>query len=120
MRIHRVQFAVPQPSASAAFYRDVLGLPVTLDGSGASVRIGWTQLVLVADAHADPGTQHLAVTVPPDASSRAHDWLEQRVPLLTHDGATRFETSPSFDAESAYFDPGHWGRRRSHPPRCWG
>jgi catechol 2,3-dioxygenase-like lactoylglutathione lyase family enzyme len=98
MRIHRVQFPVPDVSASAAFFRDVLGLPA----AEGLVRIGWTRLSLVAAAEARPATQHLAITVPGDAAGAAHDWLAERVELLGHDGADQFEASPTWDATSSY------------------
>lgn len=110
MHLTRVQLPVPDPAASAAFYVDVLGAttaagdgPGGLDATAVAVRLGWTTLVLVGDPHADPSTQHLAVTVPGDAGARARDWLRDRVPLLPHEGRTLLEASPGWDAESVYF-----------------
>lgn len=102
MRIDHVRLDVPDPAAAAAFHRDVLGLPVRLGAGVARVRIGWTELVLEPDRDGGRGRHHLAVTVPPDAGAAAHRWLAGRADLLTHDGATRFETAPGWDAESVY------------------
>lgn len=89
MRIHHLEFPVPDVSASATFFADVLGLPVTR----GLVRIGWTGLLLVPAADAVPATQHLAITVPGDADDAAHDWLAGRVSLLGLNGEDRFEAS---------------------------
>jgi catechol 2,3-dioxygenase-like lactoylglutathione lyase family enzyme len=104
MRIDTVQLPVPDPRASAAFHRDVLGLPVSPGREGVVVRIGWSRLVLVPDPGADPSTQHLAITVPGDAGAAAHDWLAARTALLGRDGTDRFEAGPDWNAESTYFE----------------
>jgi catechol 2,3-dioxygenase-like lactoylglutathione lyase family enzyme len=99
VRIDQVQFPVPDVPAGAAFFRDVLGLPV----DGGLVQVGRSRLRLVPAADAVPATQHLAFSVPGDAGRAAHDWLAQRVELLGHDGEDLFEASPSWDACSSYF-----------------
>ena len=99
MRIDHVRFPVPDVPAGAAFFRDVLGLPV----DGGLVRVGRSRLELVAAAGAVPATQHLAFSVPGDAGRAAHDWLAQRVELLGHDGEDLFEAPPSWDACSSCF-----------------
>ena len=121
MRIDHVQFAVPNVSAGAAFFHEVLGLPV----DGGTVQVGRSRLRLVPAADAVPATQHLAFSVPGDAGRAAHDWLAQRVELLGHDGQDGedlFEAPPSWDACSSYF-PGADGTvleliaRRRRPER---
>ena len=98
MRITRVELAVPEPAATARWYADVLGLPVT----GTTVAVGTSALVLVAG---DPaGHHHLAFGVPADAIAGALDWLTGRVELLTPDGAGPLVPgSPDWDSESVYF-----------------
>ncbi|PRY11490.1 VOC family protein [Kineococcus rhizosphaerae] len=102
MRISRVVFPVPSVASSLAFWRDVLGLPV----EGSTVRVGSTELELVQDPAARPGTQHLAIDVPGDAGLAARDWLRARTPLLARDGEDLLESSPAFDACSVYFEAG--------------
>ncbi|NAZ76210.1 hypothetical protein GTQ99_12420 [Kineococcus sp. T13] len=110
MRITHVQLPVPDPAASAAFYADVLGAPVSATtgcGTGGpcatAVRLGWTTVALVRDPRADPSTQHLAITVPGDGGRRAHDWLRERVQVLAHEGSTVLEAAAGWDAQSVYF-----------------
>lgn len=98
MRIDRVVLPVPDPVASAQFYREVLGLPVR----GLVVEVGWSRIELASGGCA---SQHLAFTVPGDAGFGGRDWLLGRgVALLGEPGEEVFEASPSWDACSVYFE----------------
>ncbi|WP_369941203.1 VOC family protein [Xanthomonas medicagonis] len=99
MRITHIRLSSNDPTASAAFYRDVLHLPV----DGACVSVGWSRLDLVA-ADAPVGSAHLAFNIPPARFAAACDWLSQRVPLLRDPlGESRFSLGAAWQSQSVYF-----------------
>jgi len=98
VRILAVDIAVPDPAATAGWYRDVLGL----DTDGLSVRIGSSTLRLVPGP-AGTGHHHLAFAVPADGIRDGLSWLRDRVPSMPVDGSEIVTGSPSWDSESVYF-----------------
>lgn len=101
MHIATVTLPTPNPDAVAAFYRDVLDLPVT----GRQVSVGHSRIELT-DAEESPGSQHLAFNIPADSFTAAKEWLRARTPLLTRDEQEEFHFGPPVDADSVYFlDP---------------
>jgi len=99
MRITRLSLPASDPAASAAFYRDVLQLPV----AATQVRIGWSLLDLVA-ANAAVGSAHLAFNIPAARFDAACAWLSRRVPLLRDPlGESRFALDAAWQSQSVYF-----------------
>lgn len=99
MRITHLRLPSSDPAASAAFYRDVLQVPV----DGTHVQIGWSRLDLVA-ADVPVGSAHLAFNIPPTRFAAACDWLAQRVPLLRDPlGESRFSLGAAWQSQSVYF-----------------
>ncbi|WIH05185.1 VOC family protein [Xanthomonas translucens pv. graminis] len=95
-----VQLGLPcsDPAASAAFYRDVLQLPVV----ASQVRIGWSQLELVATV--DVGSVHLAFNIAAARFDAACDWLSRRVRRLRDPlGESRFALDAAWQSQSVYF-----------------
>ncbi|WLA12209.1 VOC family protein [Xanthomonas translucens] len=98
MRIVQLSLPCSDPAASAAFYRDVLQLPV----AASQVRIGWSQLELVAAANV--GSVHLAFNIASARFAAACDWLSRRVPLLCDPlGESRFALDAAWQSQSLYF-----------------
>ena len=93
MRLAEVTLA--GPPELAAFYREVLGLPL----NGAAIRIGETLLRFEA---ADEGAfYHFALLVPGDRFDAAHAWARERVEIL----GDVFDAE-AWDARAVYFhDP---------------
>jgi catechol-2,3-dioxygenase len=99
MRITQLNLPASDPAASAAFYRDVLHLPV----AATQVRIGWSLLDLVP-ASAAVGSVHLAFNIPPARFDAACAWLSRRVPLLRDPlGESRFSLGAAWQSQSVYF-----------------
>lgn len=99
MRITELRLPASDPAASAAFYRDVLQLPV----AATRVRIGWSRLDLVP-AGAEVGSVHLAFNMPPARFAAACDWLSARVPLLRDPlGEVHFALGAAWQSQSVYF-----------------
>ena len=102
MHLTRVTLPVADPPRAAAWYADVLDLPVSRTGPEAQVQVGRTALVLRASPP-PPGTHHLAFTVPTGTLAAGKAWLDGRAPLLSRDGVDEFDTAPSWNARSVYF-----------------
>ncbi|WP_434031814.1 VOC family protein [[Pseudomonas] boreopolis] len=99
MRIVYLQQPTHDPAASAAFYRDVLQLPV----EGTRVRIGWSEIELVP-AQGVVGCTHLAFNVAPDRFEEAVRWIGERASILQDmRGTSRFPLARGWDSESVYF-----------------
>ncbi|KLD77789.1 glyoxalase/bleomycin resistance/dioxygenase family protein [Xanthomonas hyacinthi] len=99
MRIAQLSLPCSAPAASAAFYRNVLQLPV----AATQVRIGWSRLDLVA-ANAAVGSAHLAFNIPSARFDAACDWLSRRAPLLRDPlGESRFVLDAAWQSQSLYF-----------------
>lgn len=99
MRLLHLLLPSLDPAASAAFYRDVLELPL----HGTRVRAGWSEIELVPASGA-VGCLHLAFNVPHARFGAAVEWLAARVPLLRDPlGEARFRLDGAWQSESVYF-----------------
>jgi catechol 2,3-dioxygenase-like lactoylglutathione lyase family enzyme len=93
MRLAEVTLA--GPPELAAFYRDVLSLPLDHD----AIRIGETLLRL--EPGDDGAFYHFALLVPGDRFDAAHAWAKERVEIL----GDMFDAE-AWDAQAVYFhDP---------------
>lgn len=101
MRINVVELPVSNVAAVAAWFGEVMQLPVR----GDAVQIGWTMLKL-RDAGTDPvGGVHLAFNVPADRFKAATRWLLARSPLQCNAaGEAHFTFGGRWDSESIYYD----------------
>lgn len=101
MRILQLALPVSDVAQVAAYFSDVLQLPV----NGDSVQIGWTRLQLRA-AGSDPvGGVHLAFNVPANRFVAATEWLLARAPLQTNaKGDAHFTFGDAWASESIYFE----------------
>lgn len=93
---------VARPDGAAAFYRDVLQLPVVTDGERVTVTIGASRLVLQQGDQFD-GAHHLAVGIAPADFELARTWLSQRVELIAVDGSPVIDGPEGWDSRSLYF-----------------
>lgn len=104
MQLTSVSLPVLDLGRVAAFYRDVLSLHVTSSGNTALVDAGATRLELRAE-NSTAAAHHLAFTIPTGTFAAAKAWLRDRAALLlAGDGQDEFETSPSWNAHSVYFE----------------
>lgn len=91
-----------RPEAAAAFYRDVLELPVSTDGGRVTVTIGSSFLVLERGEQFH-GVHHLAVGIAPADFELARSWLSQRVAPISVDGSEVIDGPEGWDSRSLYF-----------------
>jgi catechol-2,3-dioxygenase len=102
MRIRRVTLTVDRPEQVAAFYRDVLQFPVTVEGRRASVTVGSSRVVFESGDHFR-GVHHLAFGVSPADFELARAWLGQRVEPIIVNGSEVIEGPEGWDSTSVYF-----------------
>ncbi len=99
MRIKQLTLQTASFELQSAFYRDLLGLPVTKDDSSLSVEIGSSELRFESHAGFE-GQYHVAFDVPNNQFTDAVAWLEARVAIF---GAERVYHSANWNADNVYF-----------------
>ena len=104
MHLTSVSLPVLDLGLVAAFYRDLLSLDVTSSDNTAHAHVGATRLELRAETGM-PAAHHLAFTIPTGKFTAAKAWLRHRTALLVvGDGRDEFDSSPSWNARSMYFE----------------
>ena len=100
MRLIDITLPVSDPVRAAAYFREVLQLPVR----GGEVSVGWTLLRLVPAEGQRVGGVHLAFNVPDNRFADAMSWLRERSPLqCSPDGKDYFALESSWQSQSVYF-----------------
>ena len=102
MKILEVAITVRELDTAAAFYRDVLGMPVEELADRVIVTAGFSRLVMTAGEHFD-GVHHVAFGIAPHDFDRARTWLKDRVDLTVAGGSDVFAGPPGWDSRSVYF-----------------
>lgn len=100
MRIEHLTLPVSDLAAVAAYFRDVLQLPV----DGDRVQVGWSALQLVPAGELPVGGVHLAFNVPHNRFTEATAWLDARATRQRNaEGKEHFTFEGRWDSESIYF-----------------
>lgn len=100
MRIEHLTLPVSDLAAVAAYFRDVLQLPV----DGGRVQVGWSALQLVPAGELPVGGVHLAFNVPHNRFTEAAAWLDARATRQRNaEGQEHFTFEGRWDSESIYF-----------------
>jgi catechol 2,3-dioxygenase-like lactoylglutathione lyase family enzyme len=102
MRIRDITLTVRDLAECAAFYRDVLELPVDERPDRATVHVGPGRLVLLPGERYT-GVHHVAFGVSPHEFERTHEWLARRVKIWTINGSEVFTGAPGWNSRSLYF-----------------
>ena len=104
MDIRQVTITASDPGESARWFRQVLGLPGTGTGTGARVPVGRSVLALSPGLDPEPGRgHHIAFDVPANRFDAGAAWLQERAPVLTKQGRTRFVGTAGWNSRSIYF-----------------
>jgi hypothetical protein len=99
----RLLSAAP-PLVMRQFYGEVLGLPVSARGDTIGVTAGATELLFTYDRSGGPRPfYHFAFNIPENKIVRAHEWQQQRTPLLPISSALR---DPAMPPEVVHYR--HW------------
>ncbi len=100
MRIEHLTLPVSDLAAVAAYFGDVLQLPV----DGSRVQVGWSALQLVPAGELPVGGVHLAFNVPHNRFTEATAWLDARATRQRNaEGKEHFTFEGRWDSESIYF-----------------
>lgn len=102
MRICQVTLTVGGLGDAAAFYRDVLQLPVAVQTGQVEATVGSSSLVL-EDGEPFAGVHHLAFGIAPADFVLAQDWLGERVELIADDGSVVIDGPAGWHSRSLYF-----------------
>ncbi|MBO0881134.1 MAG: VOC family protein [Mycobacterium sp.] len=102
MKIIEVAITTTDLGATAAFYRDLLELPVTALSEGFAVDIGRSRLI-VTDGAPFAGVHHLAFGISPVDFDLSHRWLRRRTELFSIAGSDTFDGPAGWDSRSVYF-----------------
>lgn len=102
MKIREVTITARRPDAAAAFYRDVLQMPVQEHPDGVRVVIGSSRLSIVPGEQFD-GVHHLAFGISPHDFDFARTWLNQRIELIVAGDSEVVEGSAGWNSRSVYF-----------------
>ncbi|MCU1022572.1 VOC family protein [Stenotrophomonas maltophilia] len=100
MRLLHLTLPVSDVTGVAAYFRDVLQLPV----SGNRIHIGWSTIELRLAEDVAVGGVHLAFNVPDNRFAAAMTWLRERTPLQRNPaGLDYFALESSWQSQSVYF-----------------
>jgi len=102
VKIRKVAITARHLPASAAFYRDVLQMPVVEHADRVTVRIGSSELILTRAEMTD-GVHHLAFGIAPNEFDSMHQWLNQRVDIITVNGSQVVDGPETWNSQSLYF-----------------
>jgi len=110
MRIHEVAITARDPGSAAAFYRDVLEMPVAEQPHRVTVTIGSSRLI-IAQQHRFEGVHHVAFGISPHDFDLARTWLNGRVEPILVDDSEIIEvrkTGTSVRCTSSARSPSSW------------
>jgi catechol 2,3-dioxygenase-like lactoylglutathione lyase family enzyme len=108
MRIRRVTIEVPDPAATATFFREALGASDHEADGAVTVAIGNSLLTLEQGDREPQGYYHLAFDIPENAITQARDLLRHIIGILPAGEDGIITSSPAWQAHSFYFNaPGN-------------
>lgn len=100
MKITQLTLPVSDVAAVAAYFSDVLQLPVAEN----RVQIGWSTILFEDAGNTPVGGVHLAFNVPDNRFAAAEAWLRERSPLQQDpDGKEYFALESNWQSQSVYF-----------------
>jgi catechol 2,3-dioxygenase-like lactoylglutathione lyase family enzyme len=102
MKIFSARITVQDLVAAAAFYRDILQLPVDEHAGHLVVTIGYSRLI-VEKGTAFSGVHHLAFGIAPAKFDRIRDWLGKRVTLISVGDSNIVGGPDGWHSRSLYF-----------------
>lgn len=107
MKLRRLQLKAANLAAQAAFYREVLRLPVEADGERVVVTAGHSEIEFTQAAEGEKPFYHFAFTIPENRLEGAMEWLEPRCRIENIKKSRRKTIQfRNWDAEACYFfDP---------------
>ena len=102
MQIREVSITARHPDAAAAFYRDVLRMPVDEQSDRVTVTIGSSQLIITPGDQFE-GIHHLAFGISPHDFDLARRWLNEQIEPIVAQGSDVIDGPAGWDSQSVYF-----------------
>lgn len=102
MKIREVAITARQLGEAAAFYRDVLEMPVEEHPGRVTVTIGSSQLI-IAQGDRFAGVHHLAFGISPHDFDLARTWLNGRVEPIVAGDSEIIDGPEGWNSRSVYF-----------------
>jgi len=102
MKIRQVTITARHLDAAAAFYRDVLQMPVEVQPDRVRITIGSSRLSILPGEEFE-GVHHLAFGISPHDFDLARTWLNQRVDPIVAGDSEVIEGPESWNSRSLYF-----------------
>jgi len=102
MQIREVSITARHPDAAAAFYRDVLRMPVDEQSDRVTVTIGSSQLIITPGDQFE-GIHHLAFGISPHDFDLAHRWLNEQIEPIIAQGSDVIDGPAGWNSQSVYF-----------------
>lgn len=105
MQIRELSLVTRNIREQRAFYAETLGLTIETDwGQGAVFKVGSTHMTFYEQT-GTTACYHFAFNIPENQIDAATSWLQQRVPLISAEGQSRFSFE-RWNAHAIYFyDP---------------
>lgn len=107
LRLRRIHLKAPDLELQAAFYRDVLRLPVDATDERVVVTAGFSEIEFTQAASGVTPFYHFAFMIPENQLAKGMAWLEPRCPIANIKSSKRKTIQfRNWDAEAFYFfDP---------------
>lgn len=102
MRIREVAITARELGRAAAFYRDVLEMPVAEQPDRVTVTIGSSRLI-IAQGDRFEGVHHVALGISPHDFDLARNWLNGRVEPIVAGDSEIIEGPEGWNSRSVYF-----------------
>ena len=102
MKISEVSITARHPGAAAAFYRDVLRMPVDEQSDRVTVTIGSSQLIITPGDQFE-GIHHLAFGISPHDFDLARRWLSEQIEPIVAQGSDVIDGPAGWNSQSVYF-----------------
>lgn len=102
MKISEVSITARHPDAAAAFYRDVLRMPVDEQSDRVTVTIGSSQLIITPGDQFE-GIHHLAFGISPHDFDLARRWLNEQIEPIVAQGSDVIDGPAGWNSQSVYF-----------------
>ena len=102
MQIREVSITARHPDAAAAFYRDVLRMPVDAQSDRVTVTIGSSQLIITPGDQFE-GIHHLAFGISPHDFDLARRWLNEQIEPIIAQGSDVIDGPAGWNSQSVYF-----------------
>jgi catechol 2,3-dioxygenase-like lactoylglutathione lyase family enzyme len=106
MRIKEIELQTANLAQAAAFYNEVLQLPVVQRSPHRITFAAGYSLIHFKEEATAAGVYHFAFLIPPNLFLSAYQWLQSRLPLLPFNETEAIADFKNWNAKAFYFQDG--------------